>query len=226
MGWLAAFHAVWLRDNARGEDARHQDNDQRLFDITELPDDLSLEKARLNEGELEVTYAADGYVTRFPANWLHDNAYDQPRQKKSIITWGQDLKSKLPEADYDAVLRDPVARADWLRQIRDYGFSLLNNVPCEEGKVCEVAEIFGFVRETNYGRLFEVRSEENPVNLAYTGLGLECTYGQSLSRPGTWPAIAALPDFQSSRWGNNPGGRFQGRRMSARGSTCHVPPAQ
>jgi len=36
----------------------------------------------------------------------------------------------------------------------------------------KTAEIFGFVRETNYGRLFEVRSEPNPVNLAFTPVGL------------------------------------------------------
>ena len=35
-----------------------------------------------------------------------------------------------------------------------------------------VAELFGFVRETNYGRLFDVKTVVNPTNLAYTGLGL------------------------------------------------------
>jgi [2-(trimethylamino)ethyl]phosphonate dioxygenase len=33
--------------------------------------------------------------------------------------------------------------------------------------------LFGFVRETNYGRWFEVRAEVNPNNLAYTNLGLQ-----------------------------------------------------
>ena len=36
-----------------------------------------------------------------------------------------------------------------------------------------VAALFGFVRETNYGKWFEVRTEVNPANLAYTGLGLQ-----------------------------------------------------
>jgi len=33
---------------------------------------------------------------------------------------------------------------------------------------------FGYVRETNYGPLFEVRTEVNPNNLAFTNLGLGC----------------------------------------------------
>jgi gamma-butyrobetaine dioxygenase len=38
--------------------------------------------------------------------------------------------------------------------------------------VCRVIELFGYVRETNYGRLFDVVSVEKPANLAYTGLAL------------------------------------------------------
>ena len=34
--------------------------------------------------------------------------------------------------------------------------------------VLEVAASFGYVRETNYGRLFDVRVEPSPDNLAYT----------------------------------------------------------
>jgi alpha-ketoglutarate-dependent taurine dioxygenase len=40
--------------------------------------------------------------------------------------------------------------------------------PAESGTVLRVAASFGFVRETNYGRLFDVRVEPQPGNLAYT----------------------------------------------------------
>jgi gamma-butyrobetaine dioxygenase len=51
------------------------------------------------------------------------------------------------------------------------GFVLLRDVPPEPGTVLEVAASFGFVRETNYGRLFDVRVEPQgpaPGNLAFT----------------------------------------------------------
>jgi gamma-butyrobetaine dioxygenase len=41
-------------------------------------------------------------------------------------------------------------------------------VPAEPGMVLQVAASFGFVQETNYGRLFDVRVEAQPGNLAYT----------------------------------------------------------
>ena len=48
------------------------------------------------------------------------------------------------------------------------GFVLLSDVPAEPGRVLDVAASFGYVRETNYGRLFDVRVEPAPGNLAYT----------------------------------------------------------
>ncbi len=49
-------------------------------------------------------------------------------------------------------------------------FFLLSNVPCQPGTVLTVAGSMGYVRETNYGRLFDVRVEATPANLAFTGL--------------------------------------------------------
>jgi gamma-butyrobetaine hydroxylase len=57
--------------------------------------------------------------------------------------------------------------------IKRYGFAMLTQVSKSSGELCRVAERFGYVRETNYGRWFEVRSEVNPTNLAYTNAGLQ-----------------------------------------------------
>ena len=43
----------------------------------------------------------------------------------------------------------------------------------ESGALIQIADLFGYVRETNYGKWFEVRSEINAINLAYTNLGLQ-----------------------------------------------------
>jgi gamma-butyrobetaine dioxygenase len=49
----------------------------------------------------------------------------------------------------------------------------MDGLPAESGALLKVVELFGYVRETNYGRWFEVRAEVNPNNLAYTNLGLQ-----------------------------------------------------
>jgi gamma-butyrobetaine hydroxylase len=57
--------------------------------------------------------------------------------------------------------------------VRAYGFAVMDGLPDESGALCKVVDLFGYIRETNYGRWFEVRAEVNPNNLAYTNLGLQ-----------------------------------------------------
>ncbi len=43
----------------------------------------------------------------------------------------------------------------------------------KNGTVLKIAKLFGYVRETNYGKYFNVKSKTNAVNLAFTNLGLQ-----------------------------------------------------
>ena len=52
------------------------------------------------------------------------------------------------------------------------GLAHVRGIPTEEGEVLRFASTIGFVHETHYGRLFDVRVEPQAINLAYTSLGL------------------------------------------------------
>jgi gamma-butyrobetaine dioxygenase len=65
-------------------------------------------------------------------------------------------------------LADDAVREECLSAVVRLGFALLRGVPTAPGMVTAVAETFGFVRETNYGRLFDVRVVADPANLAFT----------------------------------------------------------
>src|SRR5712691_1792566 len=71
---------------------------------------------------------------------------------------------------WPAYLGDPARQVACLQSILRLGFVILRDVPRELGTVLQVAESFGFVRETNYGRLFDLRVKPSPNNLAFTGL--------------------------------------------------------
>jgi hypothetical protein len=71
------------------------------------------------------------------------------------------------------VAENSEALREWLTSIQRYGIAKLDNGPVENGALLRVAELFGYIRETNYGKWFEVRTEVNLSNLAYTGLGLQ-----------------------------------------------------
>jgi len=61
----------------------------------------------------------------------------------------------------------------WLEAFLTLGFVIFEGVPTEPQTVLEVGAMFGFVRETNFGPLFDVRSTPNASDLAYTSLSLD-----------------------------------------------------
>jgi gamma-butyrobetaine dioxygenase len=81
-----------------------------------------------------------------------------------------DLADAVPSARWDDFANDQEARAACLESLLTVGFTLLRDVPVRDRAVVEVAETFGYVRETNYGQVFEVRVEDNPTNLAFSSL--------------------------------------------------------
>jgi gamma-butyrobetaine hydroxylase len=170
-GRESPYPAIWLADNR--PDRRDRPDGQRLFDAIDLPDDIAIRAAALVDGSVEVDLAGFDSPARFGAAWLRTHALDpasRAERRRRPVLWDSSLA--LPTGDYTAVLAEDGARAKWLRQVHDHGFGLLRGVPTEPGMVCKVVEIFGCVRETNYGRLFDVVAVDKPQNLAFTALSL------------------------------------------------------
>lgn len=176
-GTRARFHAIWLRDNALDPDTRAPGNGQRLITIGDIPADIAISGAEVVNGNLLVTFAPEDKTVTFPAGWLAEHVYDREllhqmgRLAPGITTWERGFPA--PSGDWAHVHQNPAAKRDWLAAVAEYGFAKLTNGPTEPGSLLKVADLFGYVRETNYGPYFEVRTEVNPSNLAYTGLGLQ-----------------------------------------------------
>jgi gamma-butyrobetaine dioxygenase len=178
-GYMLRFPAVWLRDNCPCAECLDPGSGQKLKDITELPAGLVVSAAEDTGKSVVVTYVPDGHRSTFARSWLTAHAPgpaqdgdDGGRTEDDKELWPHaDLASRagsLPEASWPCYLAEPADRARALDAVLRWGFVLLHDVPAEPGMVLQVAASFGFVRETNYGRLFEVRVEPRPDNLAYT----------------------------------------------------------
>lgn len=173
------FHALWLRDNARDDKTRSPGNGQRLITILDIPADTRIAEAKASDGKLSLRFEPEGRVIDFDAAWLARHAYDGAHERRAgwtgpeITRWDASLHNQVPRASWNDVTADRAALGRWLAAVRRYGFAVMSDTPTEPGTLCKVAELFGYVRETNYGRWFEVRAEVNPNNLAYTNLGLQ-----------------------------------------------------
>jgi len=109
------FHAIWLRDNALDAASRSPQNGQRLVTLQDIPADTRIAAARIDGGELAVTFAPEGKTVHFPAAWLLAQAYDaRPQQRPGwtapeIETWDAALSAQLPDGDFRRLTRDPDA---------------------------------------------------------------------------------------------------------------------
>ena len=172
------LQAIWLRDHCQMPASRNLDNGQRLLNITDIPLDIGIETVSYEGDKLVVEFSPDGHRSEFDPEWLFQNCYclnrqhDDRSEAGKILWHALSFGQALPRSTYPAYREQVRSKLAALRAVRDYGFVLLNSVPCESGQVLEVIETFGFVRETNYGPLFEVRTTVDPNNLAFTNLGL------------------------------------------------------
>ena len=174
-GYRAAYHYIWLRDNCPCSECLHA-NGQRLVETSSIPLDIHPRTGSASDGDtVEIVWENDGHISRISTSWLRSNSYSgqareqrQPQRK----LWTSDSMRTLPECSYQDVSTSDSGLRAWLTMIAEYGVALLRGVPCVSGALTEVAELFGYVRETNFGRFFEVRTVVDPNNVAYTNLPL------------------------------------------------------
>ncbi|PSL20103.1 2-trimethylaminoethylphosphonate dioxygenase [Shimia abyssi] len=173
------FHAIWLRDNALDAETRSPGNGQRLITLADIPADIHITAASWAGDQLKVTFAPEGKSVTFPANWLAAHAYDSPDARLApgwtgpAITPWDSSNGTVTRAPLATLQSDAEALCTWLGAVENHGFALSTDGPTTSGALRDVVALFGYIRETNYGPLFEVRTEVNPTNLAFTGLGLQ-----------------------------------------------------
>ena len=204
-GRQSRLASIWLRDHCQMPASRDPVSGQRLLNITDIPLDIHIASVNQIDDSLEVKFAPEGHRSLFSVKWLFENCYclHQPvdnRSESNKKLWHSNTFSEgLPRYDYQSFCQSGKNKAAALQAVKDYGFVLLNNVPCDDGRVLKVIEEFGYVRVTNYGPLFNVRSEINANNLAFTNLGLGCHLDNPYRDP--VPGIQLLHCLESSTTG-------------------------
>jgi gamma-butyrobetaine dioxygenase len=175
-GQVLRFPAMWLRDSCPCAECADPASGQKLHDVTDIPPDCAVaavaavadvtDVAEAHDA-VAVTFAPDGHRSLFAVDWLLAQAAgEHPDTRKP---WHSQAElGELPQLSWHRYIGHPMQRARALESVVRRGFVILRDVPAREGMVTRVAETFGFVRETNYGRLFDVRIEPAPGNLAFT----------------------------------------------------------
>ena len=199
------FHAIWLRDNAQDENTRNQTNGQRLIGLHDIASNIVISQVKLNADSVSISFMPEKITLDYPFDWLIKHSYDHPKAKPGPwleppqTLWDAALMGHIPEANFDDVCASPLALQAWLEDISKFGFAKLNNGPVKAFALTQVVDLFGYIRETNYGRIFEVQVEEKPTNLAFTGLKLQAHTDNPYRDP--VPSVQVLYCLESSAAG-------------------------
>jgi gamma-butyrobetaine dioxygenase len=176
LSFARAFPPLWLRDNCPCAECRDVLSHQKLFQPRDLPNDIEILRIDEHGDQIEITFLPDHHHSVFSRAWLLEQSHGDVvlgRSEDTKELWranGVDLDSlKTTWTQYRE--RDD-ERLRVLRGIEHLGFALIEAAPVTPGTVLDIVATFGFVRETNYGKLFDVRVEPDPTNLAFTGLAI------------------------------------------------------
>ncbi len=170
-GLKKEIHPFWLRERVNGEKFVDKYTQQRLFDPTQLQENIQIKNLSLCNDFLEVNFN-DGASTKIAVIDIFKE-FSSINEIKKIekIKWDSSF-SEQNTFEFDENLFETEEMYKALINFYQYGFVIFKNVPTRDNFIVKFANSIGSVRRTNFGEFFNVQSKLNPNDLAYTSLNL------------------------------------------------------
>ena len=165
------IHPFWLRERVNGDRFVDIKTKQRLFDPTQIQENIKINDINLSKDFLEVTFN-DGASTKLSIQELIEEFSNNDFIKLiKKVEWDSSLDDlnifKFKENFFE---KEEMYNA--LVSFYKYGFVIFKDVPTKDNFLINFANSIGSVRRTNFGEFFNVRSKPDPNDLAYTSLPL------------------------------------------------------
>lgn len=150
-GERTSFNVLWLRDNCpSGGDKRSA---FRTFSVADLDPAMTVVGCSTENG-VTVDYST-GHQSTFDEAWLFAHRPGGSEASRSA-TWRSD--ADMHTLDMDSVRTD-AGWHDLLEAVAAQGAAIVRNVPPTNEGSSELASKLGHVRETDFGRFFDIISE-------------------------------------------------------------------
>lgn len=187
----AKMDAVFARDSCTCPLCVDPSSKQKQFQTSDIPADIKATSTLDPKKQtLEITWTNDipgfpkDHVTRFdlkPASVTCRDSVYHPLEPKNRLIWdGKTIAEKNKWISYDRYMKDDDVLHEALEQLGRYGLVFLTNVPDSEKSVEHIVSRIGILKDTFYGRTWDVKSVANAKNIAYThqylGLHMDLMY--------------------------------------------------
>jgi gamma-butyrobetaine dioxygenase len=162
-GTEQALSARWLRLACRCTACGDSRSGMHWVTPADLPADLTAARAGLAQDGALAVHWADGHESRYDPAVLADAtpaAADARRLRPQL--WDAGLTERLPQVDAAAARDDDAALYDALAGLRDFGLVHLTGAPSDAEATAAIAERFGPIRTTSYGKVQDLISTPDP----------------------------------------------------------------
>ena len=160
-GSVGRLSMRWLRLACECETCGDTASGKRWLTPADVPADVHAASVEISSaGEMDVVWQ-DGHVSHFAPGLLaaHIGSGGEPGARRfQPRLWSSDLSGRLGRFAFDAVVEDDETLFHSLRALRDHGIAMLTGVPAEPEATLRVAGRYGPVRETSYGKVFDLIS--------------------------------------------------------------------
>ncbi|KAJ4372514.1 hypothetical protein N0V83_004288 [Neocucurbitaria cava] len=190
------FDTAFLRDSCTCPQCRDPDSKQKLFQTSDIPADLEgsyktvVDEEKGPSIELEWKTDVKGYGpehrTRHSIDWLARALNTEVELRGGVrhddrVLWNREKITKDNKwVDYNEYMSQDETLFDALTHLNKYGLLFIKNVPESEESVVDLAGRIGTLKDTFYGRTWDVRSKPKAENIAYTpqflGLHMDLLY--------------------------------------------------
>ncbi|KAG2160048.1 uncharacterized protein EDB93DRAFT_1073600, partial [Suillus bovinus] len=179
----ASFPHRWLRDACQCAACVHPSTSQKLHKASDIPSDIRPipDGVSFQDRGIHVEWV-DNHKSFYEHSFLE--RYSSPSRLSSFhkdvqpTSWDVFTIYQAPDLymAYEAI-KNPSQLLSAITQLTRYGLLFLTGVPNTEhtNEKCELrklANIFGHIRPTIYGELWDVKNIHNSKNIAYTDLDL------------------------------------------------------
>ena len=188
-----SFDPTWLRLAA--EDCFHSTT-QRLInpqDLVHFPSELATVLHEKETNRLVLSFRGENNPVHVSGEFLKQHGHRTKRSDRAVFNAKKSnatTKESCVVLSYPALCESEAKVHQLMKGLCEDGVAVVTGVPDSDHMVGTVAELMSPPIDTLYGKFFNVRSEPNPINIAYTGEKLR--YHMDLAYYDSPPGIQML----------------------------------
>ncbi|WP_438462298.1 TauD/TfdA family dioxygenase [Marinomonas sp. PE14-40] len=176
-GHESEYHYLWLRDNCHCSECIATLTREQVFEICDVPETIKPQEAYLSDdNRLVIKWDHADHISQYHPGWLFSHCYSDSALKAKqwhAKVWDKEtIHQKLPTSTCVNIMQSDQHLLTWLKDLRDYGIALIKSVEREPNALIKVANRISFIRETNFGTIFNVQAKADANSTAYTDLRL------------------------------------------------------